>query len=450
MKFSFKGGVHPPEGKELTENCPIGAGPEPKQVAILMSQHIGAICKPTVKKKDQVKAGDVIGDSEAFVSAKLHSPVDGTVKEISYRSHPVLGRVQAVIIDVDPESPVKQPADQSLFANIKLDDISEEKIIEAMGECGLVGMGGAGFPTKIKALPNPKMPKEVMIVNACECEPYITCDYRVMLEWTDQFVAGIRMMKKASGCEKCYIGIEDNKPEAISLIQEKVKDLDNIEVTVLKTKYPQGGERQLISAVLNKVIPTGQIPPMAGIVVCNVSTAAALAEAVIASAPLTHRALTISGKGVNKPGNYYVPVGISVEELIEHAGGLKDDAVKIVMGGPMMGFAIGDMTTPTTKTTGSILALTPKEIGKAKFSKVLTSCIRCGRCLDVCPETLNPTKIAHAVKADRLEIAEDHYISACMECGSCSYVCPANIELTGYIKTGKILIARKKKNMPSD
>jgi electron transport complex protein RnfC len=318
-----------------------------------------------------------------------------------------------------------------------------------MGESGLVGMGGAGFPTKVKALPNPKMPKEVMIVNACECEPYITCDYRVMIEWTDQFIAGVRMMKKATGCDKCYIGIEDNKPKAIEILKDKVSNLENIEVTVVKTKYPQGGERQLISAVLNRIVPTGQIPPMAGIVVCNVSTAAALAEAVVTSAPLTYRAVTVSGSGVKNPGNFYVPLGTSAQELIEHAGGLTDEAVKIVLGGPMMGFAIGDMTTPTTKTTGSILALTPKEIGKAKFNKIETACIRCGRCLDVCPEGINPTKIAHAVKAQRIDVAEDNYISACMECGSCSYICPANIELTGHIKTGKILIARKKKNMPN-
>jgi Na+-translocating ferredoxin:NAD+ oxidoreductase subunit C len=448
VKSTFRGGVHPPEHKGLTENRPIELAAAPKQVAVLMSQHIGAICKPTVGKKDQVKTGDVIGESEAFVSARLHSPVDGIVKEIADRSHPVLGRVQAVIIDVDPESTGKKPADQSVFADISLEDISEESIIGAMGECGIVGMGGAGFPTKVKALPNPKMPKEVMIVNACECEPYITCDYRVMMEWTDQFIAGVRMMKNSSGCERCYIGIEDNKPKAIELLKSKVEKLNNIEVTVLKTKYPQGGERQLISAVLDKIIPTGQIPPMAGVVVCNVSTAAALAEAVINSTPLTHRVVTVSGAGVKKPSNFYLPIGISAAEVIEYAGGLTDDAVKIVMGGPMMGFAIGDLTTPTTKTTGSILALTPQEIGMAKFNKVETACIKCGRCLDVCPERLNPTRIAHAVKAEKMDVAEDNYIGACMECGSCSYICPANIELSGYIKTGKILIARKKKNMP--
>ena len=450
MKFSFKGGVHPPEGKELTENIPISPiAAAPKQVAILMSQHIGAICNPTVAKKDRVAIGDVLGDSEAFVSAKLHSPVNGVVKEISYRSHPVLGRVEAVIIDVDEDCPIKQPPSQDIFEKSDIDSFTAERIVELMGNCGIVGMGGAGFPTKVKAIPNPKMPKEVLLINACECEPYITCDYRVMLEWTKQFIFGVRLMKKASGCKKCYIGIEDNKPKAIKIIEDAVKGFEDIEVRVLKTKYPQGGERQLINAMLGKIIPTGQIPPMAGIMVCNVATAAALAESAITNQPLTHRAITVSGGGIKNPSNFYAPIGMNVAELIELAGGLKDDAVKVVMGGPMMGFAIGDMTTPTTKTTGSILALTPKEIGKAKFNNIQTACIRCGRCIDVCPERLNPTKIAHAVKAGKLDIAENYYLSGCMECGSCSYVCPANIELTGYVKTGKILLARQKKDLPA-
>ncbi len=449
MKFTFRGGVHPPQGKELTEHCAIAAGPAPKQVSILLSQHIGAICEPAVEKKQEVKIGDVVGSSEAFVSAKVHSSVSGVVKDVSLRSHPVLGRVKGVIIDVAPDNEPKMPPQQSLFADFDIDRYSEEAILAAMGECGIVGMGGAGFPTKVKAIPNPKSPKETLVINACECEPYITCDYRVILEWTDQFIAGVLLMKKSSGCKKCFIGIEDNKPEAIRILKEKTARFDDIEVTVLKTKYPQGSERQLISAVLGKIIPTGQIPPMAGIVVCNVSTAAAIAEAVVTGAPLTHRVVTVSGRGVKKPGNYYAPIGISAQELIDHAGGMTEDAVKILMGGPMMGFAIGDLTTPTTKTTGSILVLTSKEIGKAKFARVQTNCIRCGRCLDVCPEKLNPTKIAHAVKADLLDVAQDTYISACMECGSCSYVCPANIELTGYIKTGKILLARNKKNMPA-
>lgn len=449
MKLTFKGGVHPPEFKEITENCAVNTPALPKEVDMLMSQHIGAICVPTVKKKQHIEVGEVIGDSEAFVSAKVHSSVSGTVKDIALRSHPVLGRVQAVVIDTDEDCQAKQPADQDIFEKLDIEKISPETILKSITDSGIVGMGGAGFPTSVKTIPNPKQPKDILIINACECEPYITCDYRVMLEWTEQFIAGVRLLKKASGCKDCIIAIEDNKPQASKLIAEKVVKYEGIRVAVVMTKYPQGGERQLINSVLGKVMPTGKIPPMEGIVVCNVSTVAAIAQAVATQSPLTHRIVTVSGKGIQNPGNYYLPIGIKVEDILEIAGGLKENTVKIVLGGPMMGFAIGDLATPTTKTTGSVLALTKEEIGKTKLLAKETPCIRCGRCLDVCPEKLNPTKIAHAVKANRLDSAMQNYISACMECGSCSYVCPANIPLTGYIKTGKILIARKNKNMPA-
>ncbi|AQQ08993.1 Nitrogen fixation protein RnfC [Sedimentisphaera cyanobacteriorum] len=449
MKKTFKGGIHPPDSKDLSRYCPIRALENlPGQISVLMSQHIGAICKPVVKKRQEVEKGQLIGNSEAFVSANVHSPVSGTVKDINLRSHPVLGRVQAVVIEPSEQSP-EAPPEQSRFANFTEDDYSAEQINQSIAEAGIVGMGGAGFPTGVKVGPNPKMPKETMILNACECEPYITCDYRVMLEWTDQLIAGIKLLRKASGCKKCYIGIENNKPEAVKLLREKTEGEENIELSVLETKYPQGGERQLVNSVLGKVIPTGKIPPMAGVMVCNVATAAAAAEAVCDSAPLTHRTVTVTGKGIQTPANLYVPAGTPVQHLIEQCGGLTEDAVKVVLGGPMTGFSVGELQTPTTKTTGCVLCLTKEEIGEAKYLFKKTPCIRCGRCLSVCPETLNPTKIAHAVKADRLDLAEKHNISACMECGSCSYICPANIEVTGYIKTGKIRIARANKDMPA-
>jgi electron transport complex protein RnfC len=444
VKNTFKGGVHPHEGKELTEHISIAPFGNPAQIAMLMSQHIGAICLPTVSKRQEVKAGEVIGASEAFVSAKIHSPVNGIVKDVCLWSHPVLGRVQAVIIDVAEGSAVKAQPQQSIYADFDIETYSDAEILAAIKECGIVGMGGAGFPTNVKVGPNPQMPKETMIVNACECEPYITCDYRVMLEWTKQFIAGVRLIKKASQCRTCYIGIEENKPEAIKLLTDELADCDDITVVSVKTKYPQGGERQLINAVLGVVVPTGKIPPMIGVLVCNVATAAATAEAVIEKKPLTHRVVTVTGLGIKKPANLYIPVGTPVSALIDFCGGLTGDTVKVVLGGPMMGFSIGELSMPITKTTGSVLCLTRKEIGMAKFLGRQTSCIRCSRCLTVCPERLNPTKIAHCVKADKLDLAEANNISACMECGCCSYVCPANIELAGYIKTGKIRIARAK------
>jgi len=448
-RFTFAGGTHPPESKELTRESKIQPGPAVKQVAIMLSQHTGAVCQPLVRKGNMVQAGQKIGDSDAFVSAPVHSPITGKVKEIALRSHAVLGRCIAIIIDAYTYNPTRR----SYF---KLEDDFDEnsssagRICDAVRQAGIVGMGGAGFPTRVKIEPNPRLPKEIMIINGCECEPYITCDYRIMLEWTNQIIAGIKLAAKASGCSKILIGIEDNKLRAIKVMNAALETHENnhIKVVPVKTKYPQGGERQLIKAILKKDVPTGGIPPMIGVLVLNVATAAAIAEAVVCDSPLTHRVVTVTGEGVLNPGNFYVPIGIQVSELIEFCGGLSKEAAKVIIGGPMMGIAIADLTTPITKTTGAVTILTKEQIGKAKFARRQTACIRCGRCLEICPEHLNPTKIAHAVKNNLLDVAESYYISGCMECGCCSYVCPANIELTGYIRTGKIFLARQKKKMP--
>ena len=450
-KFTFPGGTHPPENKQFSEHCGVETVPTPKQVAILLSQHLGAPCVPTVAKKDVVTAGQMIGKSDAFVSAPIHSPVNGTVKDIALLPHPVIGRMMGIVIDVDPEndSP-KQPVCGQFDKTFNPEAYTVEQICRAVKDAGIVGMGGAGFPTRVKIEPNPAMPKEVLIINACECEPFITCDYRVMLEWTWQMLAGIRLAARAAGCEKIRIGIEDNKPEAINVITNAIQELSglgDIQVVPIKTKYPQGGERQLIKSILGKTVPTGSIPPAIGICVLNVATCAAIAEAVTTGNPLTHRVVTVAGCAIAKPGNYYVPIGMRVEDLIGHCGGLTETAAKVVMGGPMMGFAIADLSTPLTKTSGALTFLTKAAVTQAKYEKQETPCIRCGRCLSVCPEHLNPTKIAHAVKHFRMDIAQNYYMSACIECGCCSYVCPANIEITGYIKTGKILKAREKKRL---
>ncbi len=448
-KHTFPGGIHPPGKKALTLESQIQPGPAAKQVSVLLSQHIGAVCQPLVKKGEMVEAGQKIGDCDAFVSAPIHSSIKGKVKEIALRSHAVLGRVQAITIEADGESPTKQPSFQ-VPGDFDVSKYSAAQICEASRKGGLVGMGGAGFPTRVKLEPNPQMPKDNLIINGCECEPYITCDYRLMLEWTDQIIAGVKLAKKASGCSQAFIAIEDNKPQAIEVVNAALQnsgDADEIEVVPVKTKYPQGGERQLIQAVLSKSVPSGTIPPMIGVVVLNVATAAALAEAVISDIPLTHRVVTVTGEPVAKPGNYYVPIGTSTGDLIEFCGGVTESAAKVVLGGPMMGIAIADLETPTTKTTNAVTVLTREQIGRAKFDRRETPCIRCGRCLAVCPENINPTRIAHAVKHDLLDVAERYCMSACIECGCCSYICPANIELTGYIKTGKIFVARQKKRM---
>ncbi len=447
--MTFPGGVHPPEKKSLTAESEIQYGFAADQVAVMLSQHIGAICKPLVAKGDTVKAGQKVGDSDSFVSAPVHSPVDGKVKEIALRSHAVIGRVPAIIIESSQDNQIKQGSFQ-LKDNFNIEKYSEKEICEAIREAGLVGMGGAGFPTRVKVEPNPKSPKTTMIVNGCECEPYITCDYRIMLEWTKQIIAGVKLAQKASGCKEVFFAIEDNKPKAIEVMQKALSESggSNIKVVPVKTKYPQGGERQLINSVLQKFVPTGGIPPMIGVLVMNVATCAAVAEAVIADTPLTHRVVTVTGEAIAKPGNFYVPIGTTVGKLIEHCGGVTQQAARVIMGGPMMGIAIADLDTPTTKTTGAITVLTKEQIGKAKFEQRQTACIHCGRCLAVCPENLNPTRIAHAVKNNMMDVAKSYYMTACIECGCCTYICPANIELTGYIKTGKINLARQKKKIP--
>jgi len=449
-RFSCRGGTHPPEKKGLSCESVIQAGPAVKEVAILLSQHIGAACRPLVEKGAEVQAGQKIGDCDAFVSAPVHSPIAGKVKEVALRSHAVLGRSPAVVIQAEAET---QPTQPSWEANGDFDEgkYSSEQICEAVREAGIVGMGGAGFPTRVKIEPNPRMPKDTMIINGCECEPYITCDYRMMLERTGQIIAGVKLARRASGCSRVIIAIEDNKPAAIEAMSAAVRASakgDNIEVAAVKTKYPQGGERQLIEAVLKKNVPTGGIPPMIGVLVLNVATTAAIADAVVNKRPLTHRVVTVSGEAIARPGNYYVAIGTAVGELMEFCGPVTQKSAKVVLGGPMMGLAIADLQTPITKASGAITVLTKGQIGRAKFARRQTACIRCGRCLEVCPENLNPTRIAHAVKYNLLDMAESYYLNACMECGCCSYVCPANIEVTGYIKTGKIFLARQKKKMP--
>jgi len=451
--LTFQGGVHPPGHKDLCEDKAISPGPAVKHLVILLSQHIGAVCKPLLKKGDTVQEGQKIGDDEAFVSAPVHSPVTGKVKDVCLQSHPVLGRCLGVVIDVDDPCLAKAAEDKTgRFAGDFYEaGYTPEQIRDAVRGAGIVGMGGAGFPTRVKIEPNPKWNREAIIVNGCECEPYIACDYRLMLERTDQILAGVRLARKAWGCKQAYIAIEDNKPAAIEAMKAALGrsgNPDGIDVVTVKTKYPQGGERQLIRAVLGKMVPTGGIPPMIGVLVMNVATAAAVADAVVFGHPLTHRVVTVTGQALARPGNFHVPIGTAVWDLIQFCGGVTEKAAKVVLGGPMMGIAIADLDTPITKTTNAVTVLTGQQIGRAKFAGRETPCIRCGRCIEACPENLNPTRIAHAVKKYAWEAAQDNYITACIECGCCSYVCPAKIELTGYIRTGKIFLARQQKKMP--
>jgi len=452
-KLTFPGGTHPNGRKELAAEMRIKAAPAPKELAVMLSQHIGAFCKPLVKKGDSVAAGEKIGAADAFVSAAVHSPVKGVVKGISLRSHVVLGRGPAVIIEPDQQN--EGPEDfhkLGVFEDFRLEDYPAETILAAVAEAGIVGMGGAGFPTRVKIEPSSKPVKKTLIVNGCECEPYITGDYRVMVEWAPQVIAGAMLAQKAAGCTEVFLAIEDNKPKAIEAMKNAVGDFsvagENIKVVTVRTKYPQGGERQLVRALLKKEIPTGSIPPAIGVVILNVATCAAIAAAAVSGEPLTHRVVSVTGEGILEPSNYYCPIGISVRELIEASGGFAESADRVILGGPMMGISIADLSTPVTKTTGAITVLKRGQIEAANYNKVQTACIRCGRCIEVCPAGINPTKIAHTVKNGLIDLAESYYISACIECGCCSYVCPANIGLTGLIKSGKIYLATKDLKVP--
>jgi electron transport complex protein RnfC len=450
-RFSFFGGTNPPVNKSATELCSIQPGPVPNQVIIHLSQHTGAVCEPIVKKGETVKAGQKIADHHSFISAPVHSPTNGVVREISLQPHPVLGSCMAIVIDAVNDSPAKQPPQEKFCIDFDEKFYTPNQIYDSTREAGIVGLGGAGFPTAVKILPNPRQPKDFLLINGCECEPYITCDYRIMLEWTYQIIAGIKLARHAAGCRHTIIAIEKNKLNAAEIIQEALsisKDCSDIQVAMVKTKYPQGGERQLIESVLGKVVPTGSIPALMNIVVLNVATCAAIAEAVVLGSPLTHRVVTVTGQAIAKPGNYYVPIGTTVGSLIDFCGGVREKNAKVILGGPMMGYAISDLSTPLIKTTNAVTVLTEKQIGRAKHSRQQTPCFRCGRCLEVCPERLNPTKIAHAVKNETLDLAQDYFLTACIECGCCSYVCPANIELTGYIKNGKLLLAKQHKKIP--
>jgi electron transport complex protein RnfC len=445
--FNFRGGVHPPEYKKIAADKPITQGPVPAEIAVLLRQHIGAPPKTIVEKNDELIEGQTLAEAGGFVSAPVHSPVKGKLKNIALKSNPIHQRAQAFIIAPDPDNPQRIPAPEKFDAAIDISNYKDIDIEQAVSDAGIVGMGGAGFPTHVKIHPDPENKRKHLIINACECEPYITCDYRLMLEWTDQVILGVRLAKKACDAPQATIAIEDNKPQAIKTIADALKKLpadENISVTALKTKYPQGGERQLIKAVLNQQVPTGKIPPMIGIVVLNVATVAAIADAVILKNPLTHRVVTVTGQSVINPGNYYCAIGTSVRQILDHVQLNSENAVRVLLGGPMMGLAITDMQTPITKTTNAITVLSEKEIGKNKFNQKTTPCIRCGRCLDACPEGLNPTKIAHAVKVNDIDTAKDFFMSACIECGCCSYVCPANINLTGYIKIGKAIANKQK------
>jgi len=431
LKTFPKGGVHPKENK-FSAGKPIESLELPKQVVIPVSQHLGSPAEPVVNKGDSVKVGQLIAKSTGFVSANIHSSVSGKVAKIEKVLDSSGYKQNAIVIDVEGDEWLPD-IDRSTSLNENIEAFSAEEIRKKIAEAGIVGLGGATFPTHVKvSVPQGKV-CENLIINAVECEPYLTSDHQLMLEKADEIIIGARLLQKATGSKKIYIGIENNKPDAIELMQEKVKKYSDISVVPLKVKYPQGGEKQLIKAVVNREVPSGGLPIDVGCVVQNVGTAFAVYEAVMKNKPLFERVVTITGKSVSKPLNILARVGTPINLLIDAAGGLPEDTGKVVNGGPMMGKAVKDITVPVTKGTSGILIIKQSEALRPKQY----NCIRCARCVFVCPMGLEPYLLKNLAINGKFEELQPERALDCMECGSCSYGCLAGIPLLDYIRLGK-------------
>lgn len=443
-KRTFAHGLHPADRKHLTADAVIEVLPTPKEVLIPLLQHLGAPCEPAVKPRTEVALGDVVGEATKFISAPVHASVSGTTGRLSVTTLPNGRHVSAVRIKASEQQPLSGDA---LLEDViggewpsrGLDRYEPQHIADAARAAGLVGLGGAAFPTHVKLTRNEDKPIRTLLINGCECEPYLTADYRLMLEAASPIVTGALLAQRATGAEEVIICVEDNKAQAVDALRRATHGTA-IGVRELKTKYPQGGEKQLTVAVCGKEVPTGGLPLDVGIVVLNVGTAAALARAVLRGKPLTHRVLTVAGSGISRPANLLAPIGATYQDVIAYCGGLTPDAARVVAGGPMMGFTLGSLNVPVTKGTSGVTVLTHDDVRKAAE----TACLRCGRCVDVCPLNLVPTKLALASKAEDLDLAERYHITACMECGCCAYVCPASIPLVQLIRYGKASLQKRK------
>ncbi|MCW8801638.1 MAG: electron transport complex subunit RsxC [Desulfobacter sp.] len=443
MLKTFKlGGVHPPENK-LSADKKIQELPIPKAVFIPVAQHIGAPSTPTVKKGDEVKVGQIVAKSSSFVSTNIHSSVSGKVKKVDFSADSSGYPKQGIFIDVAGDE-WEEGIDRSEVLVTTI-DLEGPDIIKKIQEAGIVGLGGATFPTHVKLVPPKGMKADVILINGVECEPFLTSDHRLMLEKADEILVGTQLLMKALNVTKAVVGIENNKPDAIQLLLEKTKNYKGISVQALQVKYPQGGEKQLIKAVTGKEVPSGGLPIAVGAVVSNVGTAFAVYEAIQKNKPLFERVVTITGKDVSNPSNFKVRIGTPTSELIEAAGGLPDDTGKIISGGPMMGRAIASLDVPVTKGTSGILLMKDEE---SKRKEVIT-CIRCSRCVSVCPMGLEPYLLMTLSEKQIFDRAEKDRVMDCIECGSCSYTCPSNRPLLDYIrygkgKVGQIIRSRKK------
>ncbi len=441
---TFAHGVHPPGNKMFSTEMAIEVLPQPSKVLLPLSQHVGAPCQSIVKSKQSVAFGEMVAKGGGFVSAALHAPIAGKISKNVVITTPQGRRVESIVIQAEGQ----QLEGDALLEEILggewptqgLEKFDAQQISGAIHEAGIVGLGGAAFPTHVKLMSNEKTSIDTFLVNGCECEPFLTCDYRMMIEAAAPIITGALLGARAVGAKDIAIAIEDNKPRAIDVLKKAAAGT-GIKIAVLKTKYPQGSEKQLIMAVTKRAVPLGGLPMNVGVAVSNVGTIAAVARAVLNGKPLTHRVVSITGGGIANPKNLLVAIGTPIRELIDYCGGFRKNAARVISGGPMMGFAFTNFDAPVTKGTSGITVMTAADVAKSEE----TACVRCGRCVDACPMNLVPTKIALAARNKDISLAQQYNIMACFECGSCAYTCPASIPLVQLIRTGKGLIMASKK-----
>ncbi|MBL7092882.1 electron transport complex subunit RsxC [candidate division KSB1 bacterium] len=434
-KLTFKGGVHPPEFKEFAEKKSIEILPLPESVVIPVQQHIGAPAEPVVEVGDEVKVGDVVCEAKGFVSVPSHASVSGKVIKIEKRPHPVGGKVLSIVIESDGED----QKSSSITPNENYFDLDIEEMKKNISAAGLAGMGGAAFPSHVKLSPPADKKIDTFILNGAECEPYLTADHRLMLEHPKEIIEGVQLVMKILGCKNGYIAIEKNKPDAISLMKKSVQETGaNLKVVGLNVKYPQGAEKQLIKAITNREIPAGGLPMDVACLVHNVGTALGIYEAVSTNKPLYERVVTVTGKGIKEQKNVLARIGTPFQNLIDFCGGLTENAVKIVNGGPMMGIAQFSLEVPVTKGTSGILALTEKETQ----ARTPGPCISCCHCVDVCPMKLMPNDLAKFIEYERYDEAHKLGVLDCIECGSCSFICPSKIRHVHLFKYGKLEVSK--------
>ncbi|MGI6525343.1 MAG: electron transport complex subunit RsxC [Bdellovibrionota bacterium] len=438
---TFSHGIHPEDKKEITADKAIERLPYPPRIILFLSQHIGKPAKAVVNVGDEVTQGMMVAEADGIVSAPIFSPVNGVVKALANALDQDGKLAPAIFIEPSAE-PAKKFDDFKLDA---LDDLSVDEIIKRIREAGLVGLGGAAFPTHVKyTIPEGKK-VDTFIANGCECEPYLTSDYRIMLERPEDVILGVRYSMKALGVARAIIGIEDNKPEAIAALRKAVAGVDGISVEVCKTKYPQGAEKMLIKALLGREVPSGGLPADVGVVCANVTTLAEIASLVPAKRGLFERVVTVTGGGVESPGNYIIPVGTPLSFILEHVG-LTADTYEVIFGGPMMGKTVSYLGTPTTKGTSGIVVLTrPKLGGKIVYNEI-HPCIRCGDCLRACPMKLNPSQLGRLGRKNRYEeMADKYHLNDCFECGCCSFTCTAQIPLVQQFRIAKQVLRERRR-----